>query len=398
MLNKLNDRMIRGLTKEGRHSDGGGLYLQVAPSGSRSWVYAWKVGAKRTVIGLGGYPAIGLAEAREIAAANRRMVAADLNPLTERRKTEAVPTFKEAVAQFLDGQRLASWRNLKHRDQWAMTLGPAYCAAILNLPINRIDPAAVLAVLKPIWTSKAETASRLRGRIERVLAFAEAQGWRPEGKNPAQWKNGLNAILPPRQRLQRGHHKALAHHDVPAFMQRLIALPGVSAMALRFIILTAARSGEAVGARWSEIDLSKKIWTVPKERMKAKREHRVPLPDAAVDILNMMMAVKSGDFVFPGQLHNRPISAGSVEMLLRRMKAKGVTTIHGFRSSFRDWAGDATPFPRDLAEQALAHRVGDSTEQAYRRSDALEKRRKLMAAWAIYCDSGARGNVVTLHG
>ena len=203
-----------------------------------------------------------------------------------------------------------------------MTLGPAYCAAILNIPVNRIDTADVLSVLKPIWTTKAETASRLRGRIERVLAFAEARGWRPEGKNPAQWKNGLDAILPPRQRLQRGHHKALAYHDVPAFMQRLTALPGVSAMALRFIILTAARSGEAVGARWSEIDLTKRIWTVPASRMKAKREHRVPLSDAVVDILNMMMAVKVGDFVFPGQLANRPISAGSVEMLLRRMKAK----------------------------------------------------------------------------
>ena len=192
VLNKLNDRMIRGLTTEGRHSDGGGLYLQVAPSGSRSWVYAWKAGAKRTVIGLGGYPAVSLAEARGIAAANRRMVAAGLNPLTERRKNEAVPIFKEAVAQFLDAQRLASWRNLKHRDQWTMTLGPAYCTAILDLPVNRIDTEAVLSVLKPLWTTKAETASRLRGRIERVLAFAEARGWRPEGKNPAQWKNGID--------------------------------------------------------------------------------------------------------------------------------------------------------------------------------------------------------------
>jgi integrase len=399
VLNKLNDRMIRGVTTEGRHGDGGGLYLQVAPSGSRSWVYAWKAGAKRTVIGLGGYPAVSLAEARGIAAANRRMVAAGLNPLSERRKNEAVPIFKEAVAQFLDAQRLASWRNLKHRDQWTMTLGPAYCTAILDLPVNRIDTEAVLSVLKPLWTTKAETASRLRGRIERVLAFAEARGWRPEGKNPAQWKNGLDAILPPRQRLQRGHHKALAYHDIPAFMQRLTALPGVSAMALRFIILTAARSGEAVGARWSEIDLTKRIWTVPASRMKAKREHRVPLSDSAVDILNMMIAVEVGDFVFPGQLHNRPISAGSVEMLLRRMKAKEATTIHGFRSSFRDWAGDATHFPRDLAEQALAHRVGDSTEQAYRRSDALEKRRNLMQAWGSYCDGGAReSNVVALHG
>ena len=390
VLNKLNDRSIRGLTKEGRHSDGGGLYLQVAPSGSRSWVYAWKACAKRTVVGLGGYPAVSLAEAREIAADNRRMVAAGLNPLTERRKTVAVPTFKEAVAQFLDVQRLASWRNLKHRDQWAMTLGPTYCTAILKIPVNQIGTAEVLSVLKPVWTTKAETASRLRGRIERVLAFAEARGWRPEGKNPAQWKNGLDAILPPRQRLQRGHHKALAYHDVPAFMQRLTALPGVSAAALRFIILTAARSGEAVGARWSEIDLTKKTWTVPASRMKAKREHRVPLSEAAVDILGMMMAVKAGDYLLSRPASQQADLGGLREMLLRRMKVKGATTIHGFRSSFRDWAGDATHFPRDLAEQALAHRVGDSTEQAYRRSDALEKRRKLMEAWAGYCPAAPR--------
>ena len=293
MLSKLNDRLVRGLTRPGRHGDGGGLSLQVAVGGSRSWVYAWKSGGKRTVIGLGGYPAVSLAEAREIAAGHRKLVAAGLNPLTEKRKIAAVPTFREAVEQFLDAQRLASWRNLKHRGQWVATLGSAYCGTILDLPVDRIGTAEMLAVLKPVWMAKAATAGRLRGRIERVLAYAEGRGWRPEGKNPAAWRGGLDAILPPRQRLQRGHHRALAYHDVPLFMHRLAALPGVSAMALRFLVPTAARSGEATGARWSEIDFAKATWTVPAARMKAGKEHRVPLPSAAaMDVLHTMRRVR----------------------------------------------------------------------------------------------------------
>jgi integrase len=349
----------------------------------------WKSDGKRTVMGLGAYPAVGLAEAREKAAACRKQLAAGINPLTENRK-EATPTFRETVDRFLDAQRLASWRNAKHREQWKMTLGDAYCARILDRKVDEIGTAEVLSVLKPIWQSKAETASRLRGRIERVLAFAEAQGWRREGKNPAQWKNGLDAILPQRQKLARGHHRALPYADVPAFMQRLGDAVGIAPRALEFTILTAARSGETVGAAWSEIDLEKKVWTIPRTRMKAGREHRVPLSEPALRIIELMVAVRESDFVFPGQRRGRPISAASMEMLLRRMAVKDVTTIHGFRSAFRDWAGDATSFPREIVEQALAHRVGDATEIAYRRSDALEKRRAVMDAWGAYCSAGVK--------
>jgi integrase len=229
-----------------------------------------------------------------------------------------------------------------------------------------------------------------------VIAFAEAQGWRPEGKNPAQWKNGLDAILPPRKKLARGHHRALPYADVPGFMERLKPMVGVAARALEFTILCATRSGETVNAQWSEIDLDRKVWTIPKGRMKTGKEHRIPLSPRAMEIIELMAAARQNDFVFPGQKPKKPISAASIEMLLRRMKAKEATTIHGFRSSFRDWAGDCTPFPREVIEHALAHRVGDATETAYRRSDALERRRQVMIAWAAYCTGADGDKVVTL--
>jgi integrase len=386
-LNKLTATKVKSETRPGRHGDGGGLALQVSSTGSRSWVFMWKDRGKRTVMGLGAYPAVSLADAREKAAGCRKLLASGMNPLVETRR-EAVPTFAVAVELFLDEQRLAVWKNAKHRSQWSMTLGKAYCAPILEKQVNEIGTADVLKVLKPVWQSKAETASRLRGRIERVLAFAEAQGWRPEGKNPAQWKNGLDAILPPRKKLTRGHHRALPYAEVPVFMERLKSTVGVAAQALEFTILCATRSGETVNAQWSEIDLDRKVWTIPKERMKAGKEHRVPLSPRAMEIIELMAAARQNDFVFPGQKPKKPISAASIEMLLRRMKAKEATTIHGFRSSFRDWSGDCTPFPRELIEHALAHRVGDATETAYRRSDALERRRQVMNAWAEFIAGG----------
>ncbi|WP_331372881.1 tyrosine-type recombinase/integrase [Sinorhizobium chiapasense] len=393
-LHKLTPNGVKYETRPGRHSDGGGLYLQVAPTGSRSWIYMFKIGNKRTAVGLGGYPTLSLADARAKAEVCRKWLAHGLNPLTESRK-EAAPPFRVAVERFLDAERLSTWKNSKHRDQWSMTLGESYCKSILDKPVDEIGTAEVLAVLKPVWSSKSETASRLRGRIERVLAFAEAQGWR-EGKNPAQWRGNLDAILPPRQKLTRGHHKALAYADVPAFMASLRDRIGVAARAMEFLVLTAARSGEVVGARWDEIDLKNRVWTVPASRMKAGREHRVPLSPRAVQILEAMAEVRRADhpYVFPGQKAKRPVSAASMEMLLRRLKAKTSTTCHGFRSSFRDWCGDATPFPREVAEAALAHAVGDATERAYRRSDALEKRRELMTLWADHIGGEDKGGKV----
>ena len=252
----------------------------------------------------------------------------------------------------------------------------------------------VLKVLSPIWLTKSETASRLRGRIERVLDFAKVRGWRT-GDNPALWRGHLKSILPARQRLARGHHAAMPYRDVPAFLQALQGKEALAARALEYLILTAARSGEVLGATWEEIDFDAAVWTVPAARMKAGREHRVPLSARAVAILKALHEVRISDFIFPGQAKGRPLSGMAFEMLMRRMKADAFTP-HGFRSAFRDWAGDATSFPREVAEQALAHRVGDATERAYRRADALEKRRRLMVAWADYCGTVRGGNVIPL--
>ncbi|MGO8614711.1 tyrosine-type recombinase/integrase [Rhizobium leguminosarum] len=398
-LHKLSAIGVKNETRSGRHGDGGGLALQVSGSGSRSWIFMWKDGGKRTVMGLGAYPAISLADARAKAEECRKQIAKGLNPLAESRREDA-PTFAVAVERFLDDQRLATWRNDKHKAQWKMTLGKAYCATILEKKVDEIGAAEVIKVLKPVWQTKAETASRIRGRIERVLAFAEAKGWRPEGKNPAQWKNGLDAILPQRRKLTRGHHKAMTYAGVPTFIATLRASVGVAPRALEFLILTAARSGEVVGARWEEIDMERKVWTVPAERMKAGREHSVPLSPRAMEILKVMASAREegNEFIFPGRRHRRavdgkksgrPISAASMEMLLRRMEMKNVATIHGFRSSFRDWAGDETHFPREVAEAALAHTI-QGVEAAYRRATALEKRRKLMEAWADFVDGNKR--------
>lgn len=402
-VNKLTATEVKNQRRPGRHSDGGGLYLQVSESGSRSWIFMWKEGGKRTAMGLGAYPAVSLADAREKATECRQQIAKGVNPLAENRK-EGAPTFAVAVELFLDEQRLGAWRNDKHKAQWKMTLGEAYCAAILDKKVDEIGTAEVVKVLKPVWSEKAETASRLRGRIERVLAFAEAKGWRPEGKNPAQWKNGLDAILPQRKKLTRGHHRAMTYESLPAFMRTLKASMGVAPRTLEFLILTAARSSEAVGARWEEVDLDKRLWTVPAGRMKAGREHCVPLSPRAVEILELMASIREEgmDFVFPGQATRKPtgektkrppISAGSMEMLLRRLEVKKATTIHGFRSSFRDWAGDKSHFPREVAEAALAHVVG-GVEGAYRRGTALEKRRELMDAWADFTASPVVGGKI----
>jgi integrase len=260
--------------------------------------------------------------------------------------------------------------------------------------VDEIDTAAILDVLKSLWTAKPETASRLRGRIEAVLDAAKAQGHR-SGENPAAWRGHLAHLLAKRTVLSRGHHAALPYADLPAFMAELRDRDAMAALALEFCILTATRSGEVLGAEWAEIDLTAKVWTIPAARMKAAREHRVPLSDRAHAILAKLAEAKTSAFVFPGQRAGKPLSNMAMEMVLRRMKRDAVT-VHGFRSAFRDWAGNETSFPREIAEAALAHVVGDKAEQAYRRGDALEKRRALMSAWASHCETAPAGNVVTL--
>ncbi|MFQ6239684.1 tyrosine-type recombinase/integrase [Sinorhizobium meliloti] len=387
-IHRLTDVKIRSKLKTGRYGDGGGLYLEVAPGGTKSWLLMWKVGGKRRAIGLGGYPAVSLAKARADAAKAKSEIAEGRDPKALA-KQQAMPTFSECVDQFLAANKPA-WRNDKHKAQWEMTLGDAYCRSIREKPVDTITTDDVLKILSPIWTLKAETASRIRGRIERVLDYAKVKGWRG-GMNPALWNGHLKHLLPARQKLQRGHHPAMPYKELPAFMEELRSREAVAALALEFLILTAARSGEVYGAVWDEFDLDTGHWTVPANRMKAGREHVVPLSETALGIVKRLYEVRTGPYVFPGQQKNlspeqrtnRPLSTSSMEMLLRRM-GKDEYTVHGFRSSFRDWAGDLTDYPRDLVETALAHRVGDATERAYRRSSALAKRHRLMEDFAVY--------------
>ncbi len=264
------------------------------------------------------------------------------------------------------------------------------------MPVSQIQLGTVLGVLQPIWNEKPETASRLRGRIERVLNYAKVKGWR-EGENPAMWRGNLENVLPKPARLTSGHHPAIPYADIPQFMVRLRDHEALAARALEFLILTVCRSSEVLDARWQEIDLDARLFTIPAHRMKARKEHRVPLIDAAMAILGPLSKVRFSEWVFPGQARNKPLSGMAMEMLLRRMKMKTVT-VHGFRSAFRDWAGDETSFAREVAEGCLAHGVGSAVEHAYRRSDALEKRRALLEAWSDYCLPAPSEKIVKLHG
>ena len=278
------------------------------------------------------------------------------------------------------------FRNQKHRAQWKSTLA-TYAAPLRNMPVDTVSTDDVLSVLKPIWTEKPETASRVRGRIEKVLDAAKAKGFRA-GENPARWRGHLDHLLPRPSKLTRGHHAAMPYEEVPAFIASLRERDALAAVALELCILTAARSGELLGMRWDEIDLQNAVWSLPAGRMKAGRPHRVPLSTRAVAILRKLEKSKRGEFVFAGHAPGKPLSNMAMDMVLRRMGVD--VTVHGFRSSFRDWAGNETPSPREVVETALAHVIGDKAEQAYRRSDALEKRRKLMEAWASYCTAAHR--------
>lgn len=391
-LNRLSPRAVQTIAKPGRHADGGGLYLSVGPGEARRWVFLYRWRGRLKEMGLGGLASVGLAKARQKAAAARELVADGIDPLEAKRSAQAIPTFgdmADAVVADLGPQ----WRNEKHRAQWAATLLND-AAALRPIAVDQIGTTEVLEALKPIWTVKPETASRLRGRIERVLDAARAKGFR-SGENPARWRGHLDHLLPKRQKLTRGHHAALPYGDVPAFVADLRERDATAALALEFAILTAARSGEVRGATWSEIDASAKVWTVPAQRMKAGRPHRVPLTTRAIEILEKVQPLTGGapgSLVFPSAKPEKPLSDGAFARLLGRMGRAGEFTPHGFRSSFRDWAGEASTFPRELAEAALAHVVGDETERAYRRGDALEKRRRMMNAWGSFVEQARSGD------
>jgi integrase len=409
-IHKLSDVKVKTPSlKAGRHSDGGGLYLSVATAGTKSWVFMWTPpGAKkRKEMGLGSYPTVSLQKARARAVGCREAVADGKDPIAERDRKQA-PTFGQAAEAYFKAHQSA-FRNSKHLYQWQMTLSiqrepksgeyveTGYCRTLRPILVDKVTTEDVLTVLKPIWEAIPETASRLRARIERVLDAERALGHR-QGENPARWRGHLDSLLGKRKKLYRGHHAAMPFADVPAFMAELREREAMAARALEFTILAAARSGESLGARWAEFDFDKKIWHVPADRMKSGRSHDVPLTDRQLEILADLRAAPVSDYVFPSTDRTKPLSSMAMLMLLRRM-GRDKLTAHGFRSSFRDWAGDNTSFSREVAEAALAHKVGDGVEQAYRRGTALEKRRKLMEAWDCYCQSAkvpARGNVVPL--
>ena len=390
-MGKLTARKVE-TAKSGKYGDGDGLQLAVSPSGAKKWVLRFLWQGRPREMGLGSYPEVGHAEARERALKGRRLARNGVDPIAAR-KGKGVPTFGDLADQV--ARDLADgFRNDKHKAQWAMTL-KVYAAPLREKAVDGITTEDVLAVLHPIWREKPETASRLRGRVERVLNAAKAKGYRT-GENPAAWRGHLENLLSKQSRLSRGHHAAMRYQDLPDFISKVGKREAVAALALEFAILTAARSGEVLGARWPEIDLDAKVWTIPAGRMKAAREHRVPLSEPALAILTKLSEAKVSDYVFPGQRAGRPLSVMALEMVLRRMGIENAT-VHGFRSAFRDWAGNETHFPRELAEHALAHVIGDKAEQAYRRSDALARRRELMTAWANFCERGAGNHVVAFQ-
>ena len=389
-IGRFTARAVGALKRPGHFADGGGLYLQVSETGSRSWVFRYQRAGRRREMGLGSFPAVGLKQARGKAATVRADLGAGKDPLAERQAERArrltyergTVSFREAAEQFI-AAHAPGWRNPKHRQQWTNTLATYAHPIIGDLPVAAIDTQFVLRVLEPIWTQKTETASRLRGRIEAVLDWATARGMRT-GENPARWRGHLDKLLPRRARVAPvEHHPALAYAEVPRFLADLRRQPGIAARALEFAILTAARTGEVIGAKWEEVE--GEVWTIPGSRMKASREHRVPLSARALAIAGAMRQAQTGEFVFPGAREGKPLSTRALAAVLKRMGRHDITA-HGFRSSFRDWAGETTAFPREVIEHALAHQLRDKAEAAYARGDLMAKRRQLMDAWAAYCE------------
>ena len=390
-INRLTAKAVAALKEPGLHADGAGLYLRIDQTLNRRWVWVYFWRKKRREMGLGSAATVSLKDARNAAQAARDVLASGRDPI-EARKIEALPdlTFGEMATQVI-AKLGPGWRNPKAAPQWTASL-TTHAAAIWKRPVAAVDTADVLDVLTPIWLEIPETATRVRARIERILDMAKIDGLR-EGENPARWRGHLQLMMA-RQGRARGHHTAMAYEDVPAFIQRLQGRPATAARALEFAILTAARTTEVREARWSEI--AGDVWSIPAGRMKAMRDHRVPLSDRAIEILDEMRPLRGrADLIFPGDQVIEPLSSMAMLMLLRRMNSE--VTVHGFRSAFRDWAGDCTSHPREVIEAALAHAVGDAVEQAYRRRDALLKRRGLMDAWATFCTTPPAANVVPLR-
>jgi integrase len=402
-VEKLSISMVEKKKTPGLYSDGGGLYLRVAPGGSKGWIFRFKRDGWQRDMGLGSASTFSLREARELAQQCRKLLYFGEDPIEVRHrhkqqnkldKAKAV-TFAECAKAYIAAHK-AGWKNPKHAAQWPSTLAAYVNPFFGDVSVQAVDTALVLKALEPIWLDKPETASRVRGRVEAVLDWATAAGYR-QGQNAARWRGHLDQLLPNRTKVARvaraakgrgEHHAAMPFAEVPAFMVALRGRDAVAAQALEFTILTGKRTEEVIGARPSEFDLTTKTWTIPAGRMKGEREHRVPLSDAAVEVIKPLLDVAPTDgFVFPGGKLGRPLSNMAMLVLLQKRMQHAQVTVHGFRSSFRDWAAERTSFPAEVAEMALAHVVSDKVEAAYRRGDLFEKRRQLSEAWARFCST-----------
>lgn len=410
-LHQLTAIRAKNASAPGYLSDGGGLYLQITASGARSWVFRYMVHGKRREMGLGafsrvgspGAPEVSLATAREKAAQQRQHLADGLDPIAHRDATAAQQRlqagrqtlWEDAVEGFLEAN-VTTWRNAKHRQQWRNTLD-AYAGPVLKgVPVAEIGNAEAAKVLDPIWHEKPETASRVRGRVERVLDWCRVRGFR-QGENPFRWRGNLSLLYPAKTKVRPvQHHAAVAIDKLPTVYANLRESDGMAAMALRFLILTGARASEAAKATWDEIDLEGGLWTVPASRMKANRPHVVPLSAEALSILKARAKLKLGNFVFPSRLNGRPLSLTALSKALDAAGGKGAT-VHGMRSTFRDWGSERTNFPREVLEMALAHTIGDKVEAAYRRGELLKKRTALMQQWSRFLLAPPSADVVSLN-
>jgi integrase len=394
----LNARKVETLTKIGRHADGGNLYLSISPNGGRRWVFLYRFNGVRKEMGLGSAAKgqVGLAEARKAATEARALIAGGIDPIgakdARKQAGRDIPPFGTFADDYLTSHR-SKFRNSRHIAQWEMSL-KTYCQPIRALPVNEVDTEAVLNVLQPIWSKIPESASRLRGRIENILDAAKAKGLR-SGENPARWRGHLKTLLPARSKHTRRHHAALPYDDLPAFMSELRTREETAALALELCILAVTRTSELLKSEWIEFDLKKKVWTIPAVRMKAGYEHRIPLSDRAIAILQALKELRHGIYVVPGRKPGKHLSPMPMRTLLRRMKRTDIT-VHGFRSTFSDYVSEQTSFSSETREHALAHQISDKAEASYRRGDQFAKRRKLMESWAAYCEPCKSGNVLAL--
>jgi len=384
----LTSMQIKKLSKPGKYSDGHGLYLNIRNGGTKSWIYRYQLNGKRKEIGLGAIRIISLKEARELAADATKLRNKGIDPKTHKEKLKAdstnTRTFEQCAREYIKAHK-SGWKNEKHASQWISTLKQYAYPHIGTLPVGEIDNNTIMAVLKPIWWTKTETASRVRGRIENILSWAIVKKYRP-APNPAIWRGNLEILLPKRSKIQKQkHHPALPHADTANLMKQIRASKSVSARALEFTILTASRTQESIGAKWDEIDLNKNIWTIPAERMKAGLEHRVPLSAQAVSLLNNLY--QTNDYLFPGLKKGKSISNMAMLKYLKKDLGHSDITVHGFRSSFREWVSEISPYSAELGESALAHINSNKVEAAYQRSDLLKKREAMMQNWANYIET-----------